>query len=66
MCDRNKLFAVLKYKVYCLLETCYLKYKYFYEDYQMKLLNIKDFQIFKYLASQLKYQILSLRHYLKI
>ena len=43
MCDRNKLFAVLKYKVNCLLGTCYLKYKYFYEDYQMKLLNINDF-----------------------
>ena len=43
MYDRNKLFAVLKYKVNCLLGTCYLKYKYFYEDYQMKLLNINDF-----------------------
>ena len=42
MCERNKLFAVLIYKVNCLLGTCYLKYKYFYEDYQMKLLNIND------------------------
>ena len=66
MCDKNKLFAVLKYNVNCLLGTCYLKYKYFYEvlkynvncllgtcylkykyfyeDYQMKLLNINDFE----------------------
>ena len=43
MCDRNKLFVVLKYYVNCLLGTCYLKYKYFYEDDQMKLLNINDF-----------------------
>ena len=43
MCDRNKLFEVLKYKVNCLLGTRYLIYKYFYEDYQMKLLNINDF-----------------------
>ena len=44
MCDRNKLFAVLKYKVNCLLGTWYLKYKYFfYEDYQMKQLHINDF-----------------------
>ena len=45
MCDRNKLFAIcsLKYKFNCILETRYLKYKYFYEDYQMQLLNINDF-----------------------
>ena len=42
MCDRNELFAVLKYKVNCLLGTWYLKSKYFYEDYQMEQLDINN------------------------
>ena len=43
MFDRNKLFAVLKYKINCLLGTWYLNIYTCHEDYQMKLLNINDF-----------------------
>ena len=45
MFDRNKLFAVLKYKINCLLGTWYLNIytRTCHEDYQMKLLNINDF-----------------------
>ena len=43
MCDRNKLFAVFKYKVNCLLGTFTWNINTFYEDYQKKLLNINYF-----------------------
>ena len=38
-CDRSKLFAVLKWSVNCLLETCYFNLKYLLKNNQMKLLN---------------------------
>ena len=38
-CDRSKLFAILKWSVNCLLETCYINLKYELKNYQMKIFN---------------------------